>query len=161
MPAKPHIDTTSHKNPLKKKLPPRPYPPKHPWGKTTQQLTDPKKRPPLQKPLRQPFNRPPIPSHPLPMTSQPVIGLPQVPPSRKQTPFHAKKPLQPPKLPSYHPHQIHPQPPSRPLARPLHHNKKHHGKTAINTRILIKPKPLKKLPPVKNTQIKPGNIRMC
>ena len=33
---------------------------------------------------------------PLPMTSQPLIGLPRVPPGRKQAPFLSKQPLRPP-----------------------------------------------------------------
>jgi len=53
-----------------------------------------KRIPPIHPP-RQPI----LQKAPLPMTSQPVIGLPRVPPGRKQAPFlmgHKQKPLRPP-----------------------------------------------------------------
>jgi len=64
----------------------------------------PPRRPSLPKPSARPFgpSRPKNPrlgGGPLPMTSQPVIGLPQVPPSRKQSPFIAKRPQLPPRVP--------------------------------------------------------------
>jgi len=65
----------------------------------------PPRRPSLPKPSGRPFgpgSRPKNPrlgGGPLPMTSQPVIGLPQVPPSRKQSPFIAKRPQLPPRVP--------------------------------------------------------------
>jgi len=75
-------------------------------------------RPPQRtKPIPPPVRRPPPPQRyqqrpphprvnnnaPLPMLSQPVIGLPQVPASRKQSPFIAKRPPLPPQLPASYP----------------------------------------------------------
>jgi len=66
----------------------------------------PPRRPSLPKPSGRPFGpagsrpkKPRLGGGPLPMTSQPVIGLPQVPPSRKQSPFIAKRPQLPPRVP--------------------------------------------------------------
>ena len=65
----------------------------------------PKRRgpPPPRRPSGRPLSpprpkNPRLSSGPLPMTSQPVIGLPQVPPSRKQSPFIAKRPQLPPRV---------------------------------------------------------------
>jgi len=73
----------------------------------------PQRRNPNQPPVRRPPppqrypNRPPHNrgnnNAPLPMLSQPVIGLPQVPASRKQSPFIAKRPPLPPQLPASYP----------------------------------------------------------
>jgi len=66
----------------------------------------PARRPPPPPPQRYP-KRPQLgrggSNAPLPMLSQPVIGLPQVPASRKQSPFIAKRPPLPPQLPSSYP----------------------------------------------------------
>jgi len=73
--------------------------------------------PPRKNPPQPSIRRPPPPQRyqkrpphnrgntnaPLPMLSQPVIGLPQVPASRKQSPFIAKRPPLPPQLPSTYP----------------------------------------------------------
>ena len=101
----PHSSHQPHPGP-----PPRPRPP-----------------PPARFPRPGPPPKPRRPSEgPLPMLSQPVIGLPQVPASRKQAPFLAKRPLLPPQLP---PHQAFPGPghtahtnkpklPQAPLSKP-------------------------------------------
>ena len=68
------------------------------------------KRPRLPPPSQR-FPRPPprplkarLPAQgPLPMLSQPVIGLPQVPAGRKQAPFLPKRPLLPPQVPKTFP----------------------------------------------------------
>ena len=66
-------------------------------------------RPPPPRPLK-----PRLPNEgPLPMLSEPVIGLPQVPASRKQAPFLPKRPLLPPQLP-----QNFPGAPKNPLNKP-------------------------------------------
>jgi len=84
----------------------------------------PQQRRPLTKPANSrplPPQRPPSPPRrglgPLPMTSQPVIGLPQVPPSRKQSPFISKRPQLPPRVPG-------PFGPSKSFLRPLGPNRK-------------------------------------
>jgi len=69
------------------------------------------KRPRVPPPPSKRFPRPPqrplnprLPNEgPLPMLSQPVIGLPQVPAGRKQSPFIPKRPLLPPQLPQNYP----------------------------------------------------------
>ena len=68
-------------------------------------------RPPPPRPLK-----PRLPSEgPLPMLSQPVIGLPQVPAGRKQAPFLPKRPLLPPQLPKTFPGAPKPKLPVGPL----------------------------------------------
>ena len=87
------------------------------------------KRPRLPPPSSQRFPRPQPPrplktrlpgQGPLPMLSQPVIGLPQVPAGRKQAPFLPKRPLLPPQLPKTFPGapKAPPKLPSGPLQKP-------------------------------------------
>jgi len=59
--------------------------------------------PPPQRYPQRPLHNRGNTNAPLPMLSQPVIGLPQVPASRKQSPFIAKRPPLPPQLPSTYP----------------------------------------------------------
>ena len=112
---------SKQRTPLEKKTSPNKIIPKRP------------RLPPPPPPVSQRFARPPPPrplkarlpgQGPLPMLSQPVIGLPQVPAGRKQAPFLPKRPLLPPQLPktflgapAQAPKQV-PKLPSGPLQKP-------------------------------------------
>ena len=88
-----------------KKVAPRPKVPQRPRHPPP----PPKRYPRPPRPLK-----PRLPSDgPLPMLSQPVIGLPQVPAGRKQAPFIPKRPLLPPQVP-----QTFPGGPKAPLKKP-------------------------------------------
>ena len=146
-----------------------------PLEKKTSQTKNVPKRPRLPPPRAQRFPRPPPPrplkarlpsKAPLPMLSQPVIGLPQVPAGRKQAPFLPKRPLLPPQLPKTFPGapKQTPKLPSGPLQKPQAPSvalKKPLGpppqKTEQNSQTFLK-KPLENFP--KKSFVKPKPVSL-
>lgn len=114
-------------------------------------------QPSIRRPPPPPQRYPQRPLHnrgntnaPLPMLSQPVIGLPQVPASRKQSPFIAKRPPLPPQLPSTYPGgpkkfypqnpQLKPQNTRKPVIKPIRPTNVPFTKKP-NKKIIKKPEP--------------------
>eukprot|EP00090_Calanus_glacialis_P034000 TRINITY_DN5668_c0_g1_i1.p1 TRINITY_DN5668_c0_g1~~TRINITY_DN5668_c0_g1_i1.p1 ORF type:complete len:978 (-),score=212.61 TRINITY_DN5668_c0_g1_i1:257-3190(-) len=105
--------------------------------------------PPQRYQKRPPYNRGNN-NGPLPMLSQPVIGLPQVPASRKQSPFIAKRPQLPPQLPASYPgspksppKKFYPQNPQltrNPVKTPIRPTNAPYAKKQ-NKKIIKKPEP--------------------